>query len=173
MSNTRASLWRIVWVVLALGVVSAAQAGGVFAQEEQRRRELRIPSSAGSDEQPIVVLEPPGFEATQKLPLLVSLHTWSGDWTQRNPELESAAGERGWLVLQPNFHGPNRTPLACGSESAQRQIIEALRWCCEHYPVNRQRIYLTGVSGGGHMTLLMAGRYPPALDSRQRMGGNQ
>ena len=128
--------------------------------QSSKRITLSIPSKAGAMLQPIAVTEPPGFEAAKALPLLVSLHTWSGNWEQRNPELEAAASKREWLVVQPNFHGPNRRPLACGSDEAQIQILEAVQWCCEHYPVDRSRIYLTGVSGGGHMTLLMAGRYP-------------
>lgn len=128
--------------------------------QEAKRRTLEIPSRAGAATQPIAITEPVDWTASDAVPLVVSLHTWSGDWQQRNPELESSAAERGWLILQPNFHGPNRSSLACGSEEAQTQIIEAVQWCCENYPVDRQRIYLTGVSGGGHMTLLMAGRYP-------------
>jgi poly(3-hydroxybutyrate) depolymerase len=128
--------------------------------QESSRRTLEIPSRAGAATQPIAVIEPANHQDIDAIPLVVSLHTWSGDWQQRHPELEAGAAERGWLVLQPNFHGPNRIPLACGSQEAQVQILEAVQWCCENYPVDRRRIYLTGVSGGGHMTLLMAGRYP-------------
>ena len=37
-----------------------------------------------------------------------------------------------------------------------------MRWSGLHRntEVDRQRIYLTGVSGGGHMTMLMVGRHP-------------
>ena len=143
-----------------LALLIAGLAVGSSEAQSSKRITLRIPSKAGAMLQPIAVTEPPGFEVTKTFPLLVSLHTWSGNWQQRNPELEAAASEREWLVVQPNFHGPNRQPLACGSHEAQIQILEAVQWCCEHYPVDRRRIYLTGVSGGGHMTLLMAGRYP-------------
>ncbi|MBW3599878.1 MAG: prolyl oligopeptidase family serine peptidase, partial [Planctomycetes bacterium] len=39
-------------------------------------------------------------------------------------------------------------------------ILDAVEWAMEHYPVDRRRIYLTGTSGGGHMTMLMAGTHP-------------
>ena len=139
---------KILWLGFCFWVLSLSAVA-----QESKRRTLEIPSKAGATTQPIAIMEPANLLTSEALPLVVSLHTWSGDWQQRNPELESAAAERGWLVLQPNFHGPNRIPLACGSEVAQAQIIEAVQWCCENYSVDLRRIYLTGVSGGGHMTL--------------------
>jgi hypothetical protein len=35
-----------------------------------------------------------------------------------------------------------------------------VEWVCRRYAVDRARIYLTGSSGGGHMTMLMAARHP-------------
>lgn len=56
--------------------------------------------------------------------------------------------------------GRNDHPEACGSDLAQRDILDALEWVLEHYPVDRERIYLTGISGGGFMTLVMSASYP-------------
>lgn len=39
-------------------------------------------------------------------PLIVSLHTWSGDWTQRDA-LAQKALDRGWNYLHPDIRGPN------------------------------------------------------------------
>ena len=36
----------------------------------------------------------------------------------------------------------------------------AVEWAKAKFPVDSRRIYLTGTSGGGHMTLLMAAKYP-------------
>ncbi len=94
------------------------------------------------------------------MPLLVSLHTWSGDCEQRNEPLEKWAQQRGWIYLFPNFRGRNDRPSACGSELAQQDILDAVVWAREHYPIDDRRIYLTGVSGGGYMTMLMVGRHP-------------
>ena len=50
--------------------------------------------------------------------------------------------------------------------STQRQdILDAVDWVLKRYPVDEKRIYLTGTSGGGHMSMLMAGR-PRALRRR-------
>ncbi len=35
-----------------------------------------------------------------------------------------------------------------------------MKWAKLEYPVDENRVYLTGSSGGGHMTLQMAARYP-------------
>jgi dipeptidyl aminopeptidase/acylaminoacyl peptidase len=104
---------------------------------------------------------PEGFDAGgPKAPLVVSLHTWSFDCEQRNEALEAAVEKKGWVYLFPNFRGVNDRPPACGSPQAQQDILDAVQWTCTKYPIDRKRIYLTGVSGGGHMTMLMAGRHP-------------
>jgi poly(3-hydroxybutyrate) depolymerase len=47
-----------------------------------------------------------------------------------------------------------------GSELAQQDILDAVAWVRERYSVDERRIFLTGRSGGGHMTMLMVGRFP-------------
>jgi len=95
------------------------------------------------------------------MPLVVSLHPWSSDLDgSRNVELERLVDDRGWIYLWPNFRGRNDTPEALGSELAQQDILDAIDWVRERYPVDDNQIFLTGESGGGHMTMLMAGRYP-------------
>jgi poly(3-hydroxybutyrate) depolymerase len=74
--------------------------------------------------------------------------------------MERLAEERGWIYLFPNFRGPNQHPDACGSPKAQQDILDAVAWAKKTYPVDERRVYLVGASGGGHMTMLMAGRHP-------------
>jgi len=70
----------------------------------------------------------------------------------------------GWGQLQiylfPDFRGRNDHIEACASDIAQRDVIDALDWVIEHYPIDVDRVYLTGVSGGGFMTLAMVASYP-------------
>jgi len=93
-------------------------------------------------------------------PLLVALHTWSGDYRQKASSLGDThwAVARGWAVIHPDFRGPNRRPEACGSELAVSDIRDAVVFARRKSRVDRDRIYLVGVSGGGHMALLMAAR---------------
>lgn len=125
------------------------------------RFKVLIRSSVDLTEQPSYVMLPDDFDSNDKaVPLLVSLHSWSGDLEQRNLPLEKLANERGWICLFPNFRGRNDHPEACGSELAQHDILDAVEWVKRKYPIDPRRIYLTGSSGGGHMTMLMVGRHP-------------
>ena len=94
-------------------------------------------------------------------PLLVALHTWSSDWKNtHNVPLAKGCIERGWAFIHPDFRGPNKSPEACGSDLAVSDVIDAVNWVKENIKVDPKRIYLAGVSGGGHMALQMAGRAP-------------
>ena len=149
-----------------VAVLLAGLAAGLFWPEglsAAQRTKIMVPSSADGTEQPCYLILPEGFDkSSPPAPLLVSLHTWSAGVEQRLPPMEREAEQRGWIYLFPHFRGRNSTPDACGSEKAQQDILDARNWVLKHYPVDRRRIYLTGVSGGGHMTMLMAGRHPEA-----------
>ncbi len=102
-----------------------------------------------------------GSTSAERLrPLVVSLHSWSSDMEQRQPELERLIAEKKWFCLQPNFRGINNRPEACGSPAAQQDVIDAVDRVIEDYPIDPQRVYLTGTSGGGHMTMLLAANFP-------------
>jgi len=125
------------------------------------RIRISVDSSIDGSPQPSYLVLPDNYgdDSTER-PLLVSLHSWSGDLEQRNRPLEELANRRGWIVLCPNFRGRNDHPEACGSDLAQQDVLDAVEWTRENHRVDERRIFLTGNSGGGHMTLLMAGRYP-------------
>jgi dienelactone hydrolase len=93
-------------------------------------------------------------------PIVVSLHSWSFGVEQRWPDLEQMVADRGWIYLFPDFRGRNDHIEACGSDVAKQDVIDALDWVQEHYPVDSRHVYVTGVSGGGFMTLAMVASYP-------------
>jgi hypothetical protein len=125
------------------------------------RIKVHIVSSVDQTQQPCYVIVPTRLEQDgEPIPLLVSLHSWSGDVEQRKKTLESLADQRGWIYLFPHFRGPNNHPDACGSLKAQQDILDAVAWARRTYSIDARRIYLHGASGGGHMTMLMAGRHP-------------
>ena len=123
------------------------------------RRKVEILSSVDKTKQPCYVITPDNL-SDQPVPLLVSLHTWSGGLEQRNEPIEQMAIARGWIYLFPHFRGPNQHPDACGSEIAQQDILDAVAWAKTEFRIDEKRLYLTGVSGGGHMTMQMVGRHP-------------
>ncbi|MCB1122791.1 MAG: prolyl oligopeptidase family serine peptidase, partial [Verrucomicrobiae bacterium] len=65
-----------------------------------------------------------------------------------------------WFLIHPNFRGKNKTPEALGSDLAVGDIVSAVEYMKSNYNIDENRIYLCGTSGGGHMSLLMAGRHP-------------
>ncbi|MBN2288898.1 MAG: prolyl oligopeptidase family serine peptidase, partial [Candidatus Glassbacteria bacterium] len=94
-------------------------------------------------------------------PLLVVLHTWSGDYLQQESlPYYRLAEQRGWVFVHPDFRGPNHGPAAAGSPAATADILDAVAYARARTSVDEARIYLTGTSGGGHMTLLTAARHP-------------
>ncbi|MBR2615373.1 MAG: prolyl oligopeptidase family serine peptidase [Clostridia bacterium] len=68
-------------------------------------------------------------------------------------------------LLLPEFRGKNcignpELKKAMGSEYAKSDIKEAIDYVLEREKVDRDNIFLLGLSGGGHMALLMAGMIP-------------
>jgi poly(3-hydroxybutyrate) depolymerase len=97
--------------------------------------------------------------AGDPVPLLVQLHTWSGDYKQCAGGIPSIV-KRGWAVVAPDFRGVNNRPEACASELGIQDIIDAVDYARKQARVDPTRIYLLGASGGGHMALMMAAKAP-------------
>lgn len=123
-------------------------------------QEVRITSAGDQTSQPALFWTPE--KIADKRPLLVGLHTWSANYRTTGsslPYLEWCKAQ-GWIFIHPNFRGPNRSKDALGSDLAVADVVGAVEFAKGRAPVDTQRIYLVGVSGGGHMALLMAGRHP-------------
>ena len=128
----------------------------------QTKQKIFVPSSLDKSKQPCYIILPKGHEKSdsQRYPVLVALHTWSSSVEQNNADWEREAYKRGWIYVFPHFRGPNNQPAACGSKIAQQDILDALAYVKSSYQTDNHRIYLAGVSGGGHMTMLMVSRHP-------------
>jgi len=112
-------------------------------------------------------LQPCWFWAPEKakaeaVPLIVGLHTWSADYTYKGHYATALnhAKRQDWAMVGPNFRGPNKTPPACGADAAVQDIVDAVNYAKGKVKIDEKRVYIIGGSGGGHMTLLMAGRHP-------------
>ena len=91
----------------------------------------------------------------------MALHTWSYDYTQDvSAEYFKRCRERDWHCIFPDFRGANNKPEACGSEAAIRDILDAVKWASDTFGIDHRRIFLAGVSGGGHMALHAASNAP-------------
>lgn len=117
--------------------------------------EIKYLSSADNTMQPALYYDPGKKEA---VPLLVALHTWSGNYKQKEAGYAKWCMKKGWVMIHPDFRGPNNSPDAMGSELAVKDIISAVDHAKQRSKIDTSRIYVIGASGGGYATLLMAGR---------------
>lgn len=128
---------------------------------EPGRHRVEVESSVDGSRQPSYLILPPDFETgASERPIVVSLHSWSAGLEQRRQDLEEMVADRGWIYLFPDFRGRNDNVEACASDIARQDVIDALDWVVERYRIDERRVYVTGISGGGFMTLAMVASYP-------------
>lgn len=151
----------------ALVVILLASVNSAFSQNPSpvpgyppEIREIRYPVPEDKSEQPALFWAPDATGKKNPAPLLVALHTWSSDYKQAGGEALYARWclDNGWVFIHPNFRGPNRRPEALGSDLAVADIRAAVEFAKANATVDETRIYAVGVSGGGHASLLVAGR---------------
>lgn len=156
------------FIIAAMPVIFGIQMTGVGQEQKTAVKgypkgisEIRYRSAADDSEQPALFWAPKP-EKDKPAPLLVALHTWSGNYRQAGGESKYAewCQKMGWVFIHPNFRGPNWTPEALGSDLVVVDIRSAVDFAKANANVDESRIYCVGVSGGGHASLLMAGRAP-------------
>ena len=120
--------------------------------------EIKYVSKADSSMQPAMYYD---SGSVKTKPLLVALHTWSGNYRQKS----GAAYAKwcllhDWIFIHPDFRGPNNRPQATGSDLVVADILSAVDYARENANVDVSRIYLIGASGGGYTSLLLAAKAP-------------
>lgn len=175
MKNFSNFILGIVVLVVASGVFFYAEkwehrksASEIIEYDDVRKRKwsadfqkVDIPSSLDGAVQEAWFFSSP---SDQKQPLLVSLHTWSGDFNQKDT-LAQMAVEAGWNYIHPNFRGPNWTDKACCSEWALQDIDDAIAFAIQQGNVDLERIKVVGVSGGGYASLAVYMRSKHQIES--------
>lgn len=134
---------------------------GARIVERQDMRAIRFKSTKDGTMQDAWFYAPK-IDDGRRVPIVVTLHSWSANWKSPHPrdKFLKEAKSRGWALVAPNFRGANDKPAACGSDLAVQDVIDAVDFAKSNAPIDEDRIYLVGSSGGGMMTLLMAGRAP-------------
>lgn len=125
-------------------------------------REITVTSTLDGTPQPGLFYHPGG---DVPVPLVVGLHTWSYDRFNQEPIYLPLCQEYRYALLLPEFRGPNlvsnpQRREACGSALARQDVIDAVKFVCANSAIDRNRIFLLGASGGGHMALLAAETAP-------------
>jgi pimeloyl-ACP methyl ester carboxylesterase len=85
-------------------------------------------------------------------PLIVSLHTWSGDYSQHDP-LAQEFKKLDWNYIHPDFRGTNNSFEACLSKAALTDLDDAIDYAIKYFNVDRERVFVVGVSGGGYASV--------------------
>ncbi len=86
-------------------------------------------------------------------PLIISLHTWSGNYMQEDP-LAKETALRDWNYIHPDFRGANNHPDACGSALVMADIEDAIQFAIKNAAVDTGNVHIIGVSGGGYAAML-------------------
>ncbi len=120
-------------------------------------RVVRFLSPADNTMQPALFYNP---AKPEPVPLLVALHPWSANYLRKEPDYAVWCIKKGWAMIHPDFRGRFNRPEATGSESVVQDILAAVEYARKQAQIDSDRIYLVGVSGGGYISLLMAGRHP-------------
>lgn len=123
--------------------------------------EITVKSSVDGSLQPSLFYKAKGAHR----PLFVGLHTWSFDRHNQINNMLPYAEKYDFNLLLPEFRGPNlksnpHCTAACGSEIAIRDVKDAIDYVVEFEDVDADNIFVLGLSGGGHMALMMCAFYP-------------
>ena len=92
--------------------------------------------------------------SSEPQPLIVSLHTWSFDYTQYD-SINIQSIEKDLNYIHPDFRGPNKSKDACCSDLVISDIDAAIDFAIKNANVDTSRIYVIGNSGGGYATIAM------------------
>ena len=131
------------------------ESGGGWNKAVQR---ITYVSSADNTRQPMMFYKP---ERDEPRPLLVGLHSWSNNYTQKESAIYAEwCIANDWIFIHPNFRGANNKPEATGSELVIGDVLSAIEYAKANARVDETRLYAVGWSGGGYLGLLLAGRAP-------------
>lgn len=148
--------------VCELGIALAALAvfsSGVRAQSGPQL--LTFVSEVDGTQQPYALYLPPDFDKTKAYPLVVSLHSEESTHRLNFRQLFGAAAPYNRVdPLDPRFYPVSRDvefivafPFARGSIGyqgiAERDVYQMLADVESRFPIDRDRVYLTGISMGG------------------------
>lgn len=126
----------------------AAVGEWVEAGQRALNQHLNVVTTGGSGQQ--AYFHAP---ATQKpMPLVVSLHPWTGSYAQIDPLAEKVAS-MGWNYIHPDSRGRNNTPAACLSDLVISDIDEAIEYAKNNAAVDTNHVYVVGLSGGAYTSL--------------------
>jgi poly(3-hydroxybutyrate) depolymerase len=101
------------------------------------------------EEATVAVYVPKGYAPDKPAPLLLALHGAGGEGHDEDELWTQAAEALGMLVVAPT--DPSADLGLKYGETARQRALAALRWARRRFDVDENRVFLTGVSRGGHL----------------------
>ncbi|MBQ4257405.1 MAG: hypothetical protein II713_00205 [Clostridia bacterium] len=114
---------------------------------------------------------PESAKAKGKYPLVVQIHGGGNDgrrWADFTI-WHKIADREGFMVIYPN--SPDYETWKCGDRDIQF-VYDLIEKICAEYPIDRERIYMQGMSNGDMMTLAFTMQHPEVLAAAGYMTGS-
>ncbi len=148
---------QIIFILLLIAAPHAVAAQGKWISGQQGEREYR--------------LYVPASQAQRPSPLVVMLHgcTQSAETFAESTRMNELAEQNGFLVLYPiqkasanparcwNWFQPKNQARGSGEPG---EIVAVIEHVAKEWPVDRKRVYVTGLSAGASMSAILAACYP-------------
>lgn len=140
--------------------LSAMQEFGSFESSETGVQKFTPKLTVGERQKQLelFVYVPAKYSPTTPAPLMLAAHGTGATGQRQHEEWKQVADELGMLVLSPTASGMN---VGYTFKAEERdETLAALRWTRRHFNVDETRIFLSGISRGGHLTWDVALRNP-------------
>jgi len=142
---------------------------GLAIQAGASRQTASLRVGDSTEETSITVSVPERYDPSKPTPLLLYLHGSGGRGDEALGLWKAQADALGMLLIAPTEAGENGGYAF--SERERKAALAALRWARRRFNVDENRIHLTGVSRGGHMTWDVGTRHPDRWASLSPMIG--
>ncbi|MHC5063527.1 MAG: carboxylesterase family protein [Planctomycetota bacterium] len=133
---------------------------GDFEQQTAGTESFQVALWNGSENEDteIFVHVPESYAPGAKAPLLMMAHGTGGSGRAQDSRWQHTAEELGMIVVCPSESADNSGYRF--SERERETALSAIRWARRRFNIDENRIYLSGISRGGHMCWDLALRYP-------------
>jgi len=138
------------------GRKGGSAAAAVHPGVAHHRVSLRVGSA--TEVTSITTYVPPDYDASRPTPVLFYMHGSGGRGDEAIGLWQQHARALGTLIVAPTEAGENGGYAFSARE--RQAALAALRWARRRFNVDENRIHLTGVSRGGHMTWDLGTRHP-------------
>lgn len=141
-------------------LVSAARLFGRFAPAPAGARTEKVPLWNGTEieEDVVAVHVPASYDPARPAPLLLALHGAGGDGAGELPRWTALGDALGMIVVAPTDRAADQGYEY--TEAERTRALSALRWARRRHNVDENRVFVCGVSRGGHLAWDLSLRRP-------------